>query len=759
MGGAAVPGRHGSEPSPTGPHSEEPDASTNMVPPPRGRYCTSCGAAAATDDHFCTVCGAPLLKAEPPPASEPPATTPPAVPGGGEAVESDAAGPDGPDPDGPARSSVAEGYQGADGPAATRASVGPRADSRGRRGRLSRNAIVGILTVVVLILSGTVAALTLTGTSASTAVALEPLATPGANPFMPPVGTDQPGISPPQGSGGTSSGGTPGLYGGTLRQGSCDPRQMVAFLSAHPDKSAAWATVLGIRPADIAGYVASLAPVVLRSDVAVTNHGFTGGHVTSFPAVLQAGTAVLVDRYGSPVTKCFCGNPLTKPTAYSRPTYTGARWPSFAPGGITIIQQTTVTIDSFTLVDRATGASFRRPSGSTGSADQPGAAPSPKPATITTVAGNGTAGFCGDGGPATQACLYGPGGLALDAAGNLYIADRDNNRVRRVAPDGTITTVAGNGTAGFCGDGGPATQACLVAPIGLAVDAAGNLYITDYNNNRVRRMAPDGTITTVAGNGTKGFCGDGGPATQACLNGPGGLAVDVAGNLYVADHNNSRVRRVAPDGTVTTVAGNGTAGFCGDGGPATQACLNYPNGLFVDAAGNLYVADYNNRVRLVATPGGQPSPTTSTTPTPEAGGSPTRTSSPTPAQQVAVPATQPWTDTGIYLSEASVSFTASGTVNIFAGRADSNKTPDGVGSVHPDCIASPTTFGGQWIAMGLPCWSLIGRIGSGPPFEAGVKATHAVPSPGELYLGVNDESLGSFADNSGEWTVQVSRFP
>ena len=189
---------------------------------------------------------------------------------------------------------------------------------------------------------------------------------------MPSVGTDQPGLSPPQGSGGTFSGGTPGLYGGTLRQGSCDPRQMVDFLSAHPDKSAAWATVLGIRPADIAGYVASLAPVVLRSDVAVTNHGFTGGHVTSFPAVLQAGTAVLVDRYGSPVTKCFCGNPLTKPTTYSRPTYIGTRWSSFSPTSVTFIQQSTVTIDSFTLVDPATGSSFRRPSGSAGNADQPG---------------------------------------------------------------------------------------------------------------------------------------------------------------------------------------------------------------------------------------------------------------------------------------------------------------------------------------------------------------------------------------------------
>jgi len=223
--------------------------------------------------------------------------------------------------------------------------------------------------------------------------------------------------------------------------------------------------------------------------------------------------------------------------------------------------------------------------------------------TITTVAGNGSRGFCGDGGPATQACLNIPDGLFVDADRNLYISDDLNNRVRRVAPDGTITTVAGNGSSSFCGDGGPATQACLYNPHGLFVDPASNLYIADAGNNRVQRVAPDGTITTVAGNGSSSFCGDGGPATQACLNIPDGLFVDPAGNLYIADQGNNRVRRMAPDGTITTVAGNGSSSFCGDGGPATQACLYAPMRLFVDAAGNLYIADrINNRVRLVAAP-------------------------------------------------------------------------------------------------------------------------------------------------------------
>ena len=138
------------------------------------------------------------------------------------------------------------------------------------------------------------------------------------------------------------------------------------------------------------------------------------------------------------------------------------------------------------------------------------------------------------------------------------------------------------------------------------MDAAGNLYIADwYKDSRVRRVAPDGTITTVAGNGTEGFCGDGGRATQACLNYPYGLAVDAAGSLYIGDAGNARVRRVAPDGIINTVAGNGSGRFCGDGGSATRACLNLPAALAVDAAGNLYIGDESNeRVRRVTIPGG-----------------------------------------------------------------------------------------------------------------------------------------------------------
>ncbi len=221
--------------------------------------------------------------------------------------------------------------------------------------------------------------------------------------------------------------------------------------------------------------------------------------------------------------------------------------------------------------------------------------------TISTVAGNGTASFCGDGGPATSACLNHPGGLAVDAAGNLYIADASNKRIRKVAPNGTISTVAGSGTGYFCGDGGPATSACLDSPNGIAVDGAGNLYIADTSNSRVRKVTPGGAISTVAGNGSAySFCGDGGPATSACLYSPVAVAVDGAGNLYITDLGNQRIRMVAPDGTIDTIAGNGTAGLCGDGGPATSACLYQPSGLAVDAAGNLYLADgANQRVRLV----------------------------------------------------------------------------------------------------------------------------------------------------------------
>jgi sugar lactone lactonase YvrE len=220
--------------------------------------------------------------------------------------------------------------------------------------------------------------------------------------------------------------------------------------------------------------------------------------------------------------------------------------------------------------------------------------------TITTIAGNGTQGYSGDGGPATSALLSEPAGLALDCSGNLYIADVGNNTVREVTPEGVISTVAGNGTAGYSGDGGPASSAELNYPRNLAFDASGNLYIADFYNNAVRKVTPAGTITTIAGNGAPGFSGDGGPATSATLTNPAGVAVDRGGNLYITDDNNERIRKVTPSGTISTYAGTGAMSFCGDGGPATDACFFYPNTIAVDASGNLYITDYyNNRIRMV----------------------------------------------------------------------------------------------------------------------------------------------------------------
>lgn len=216
---------------------------------------------------------------------------------------------------------------------------------------------------------------------------------------------------------------------------------------------------------------------------------------------------------------------------------------------------------------------------------------------VTTVAGTGAPGFSGDGGPATNAWLEGPFSIALDASGNIYIADTNNQRIRRVV-GGTITTIAGNGQQGFSGDGGPATSASFSAPQGVAVDGAGNVYVADYSNNRIRKIT-NGVISTIAGNGNAGFSGDGGPALNAALNAPCSVNVDAAGNLYITDYNNQRIRKVS-GGVITTVAGNGLAGYGGDGGLATNASLNFPLGVAVDSAGNLYIADNtNNRIRKV----------------------------------------------------------------------------------------------------------------------------------------------------------------
>jgi uncharacterized protein (TIGR03437 family) len=261
---------------------------------------------------------------------------------------------------------------------------------------------------------------------------------------------------------------------------------------------------------------------------------------------------------------------------------------------------------------------------------------------ISTVAGNSTPGYQGDDGPGTLAELAFVHGLTTDTKGNLYIADTSNFRVRVVnATTGIISTFAGNGTPAYTGDGGKATSASLNSPAGVVADSAGNVYIADYGNSTVRKVDTSGNITTIAGNGTWGYSGDGGPANKALLAHPVALAMDPAGNLFIADPGNTDIREVTTDGNIHTIvanidapsiavdaadsiyypnyqkstvqkilangtqftiAGNGVPGFSGDGGPATNAQLNMPYGVAVDSSGNVYVADFANQAIRLLTP-------------------------------------------------------------------------------------------------------------------------------------------------------------
>jgi sugar lactone lactonase YvrE len=219
---------------------------------------------------------------------------------------------------------------------------------------------------------------------------------------------------------------------------------------------------------------------------------------------------------------------------------------------------------------------------------------------ISTFAGNGQGGFGGDGGLANAAQLAYPSGLAVDRNGNLFIADSGNARVRKVSPSGIITTIAGTSQAGFSGDGGKASQAMLNDPTAVAVDSSGNVYIVDTGNNRVRRVDLSGSISTVAGNGTASYGGVGGPATSASLNSPLAATVDSVGNLYIADTQSSRILRVNSDGMISVFAGTGESGFSGDGGQAVNAQIQFPAGLAIDSFGNVFFSDRdNNRIREV----------------------------------------------------------------------------------------------------------------------------------------------------------------
>lgn len=223
---------------------------------------------------------------------------------------------------------------------------------------------------------------------------------------------------------------------------------------------------------------------------------------------------------------------------------------------------------------------------------------------INTIAGTGVQGYSGDGGQATAAELDAPFDVCTDAAGNLYISDYNSNRIRKVNVAGVISTFAGNGTASYSGDGGPATAAEINMPTGITIDDTGNLYIADWANNRIRKVNTAGVIRTVAGTGTAGFSGDGGPATAAKTNVAGGVAFDGSGNMYICDDGNYRIRMVNTLGVISTIAGTGVVGYSGDGGPATAAELSYPVRVCADAAGNIYISDNGSyTIRMVNTSG------------------------------------------------------------------------------------------------------------------------------------------------------------
>ena len=396
-----------------------------------------------------------------------------------------------------------------------------------RRTHAGRTTALVSLIVLVLALVAFLAVRQFAGT-ASAEVSLEAVSTPGPNPFMPAVGTDQPDVRRVPSANGAYAGDTPGLFGGTNRRAVCDRRALSRFLRAHPDKRAAWAEVLGVTVTDVPSYIDGLTPVVLRADTMVTNHGWRDGAVTSFPAVLQAGTAVLVDRYGQIVTKCACGNPLSAPVGYSSVIYVGPRWASFTETHVTIVQRTTTINNTFSIVDSTTNTVIRRPGGTAGEQDtvSPGAVPDP-----------GTPAGPGDAVTAQEEALLVARSWTAPASCGLPSAS--------ASAAGTTTTAAPAPTTAV-----PTTTASpLDGPGATDVPGAGDVPPTASS-------APETTTTSAApASGTTVSFAPGAAASQAStydLGGGGTTFEPGPGDYSVSDVSATSVTlHGAPDGTCT----------------------------------------------------------------------------------------------------------------------------------------------------------------------------------------------------------------